>query len=484
MIHQIYIRTTEHTKRFDVINACLLFWPGSKISECKREADISVHSSIRTVEPNKVRATATVCINGQKYTAQRTAPIYAEEDMLLPIKQTVFLAAQKATGITPPWGILTGIRPMSVYEKLYRKFGAKAEQILINKYFLSPEKASILRSIFAAREPVYYDGVEHDVSMYISIPFCPSKCSYCSFVSSAVERVKHLVEPYLDLLIYEIKEKIKIVQDAGKIIATVYVGGGTPGVLTEEQIERLMSVLHQNVQNPLLEFCFEIGRPETITDEKLAILKRYGVNRLCINCQTLNDSVLSAIGRRHTAEQFLSAVKMAQPYGFDSINVDYIAGLPDETVQSHITSVQKAIELSTENITIHTLSIKKASTWQQTDEMYDPASDRVAAMLTKGYELLKENGYLPYYIYRQKSTVSNGENIGYAKKGHIGRYNIYMMEDVHSVIGCGAGASTKIIHGDSGRIDRFMNTKYPQEYIKFTDKLHENIQSIKDNLKG
>lgn len=481
----IYVNVTGHKKRFDVINMLLLFWPGSKILDKKtKNCDIFVHSSVKEFL-GKHKVTARIRYQNKTFICTRTAKMSDESEQLKLIKQTMYFSGKRATGICPPWGILTGIRPMSVYEKLSFEYTTKkAGDILEKEYFISAQKRKVLDEIYQFRQNIYYQGVEQDVSLYVSIPFCPSKCLYCSFVSSSVDRVHGLIEPYLELLCWEISQKIDMLSSFGKKISTVYVGGGTPGVLTSQQIDNLLFTIVSKIKYPLKEFCFELGRPETVTEDKLKILKKYGVDRLCINCQTLNDEVLNAVGRQHTAKQFLEAYDLAKKIGFDSINVDYIAGLPSESGASHCDSVGKAIDLGADNITIHTLSIKKASTWNQPHQLYDPASDATAKMIQSDYEMLIENGYYPYYIYRQKNTVSNGENIGYAKRNHIGKYNVYMMEDVHTVIGCGAGASTKIIHNENGRIDRFVNTKYPQEYLKFPDKMYISIEQIQENLKG
>ncbi len=480
----IYVSTEGHNKTFDVINTVLLFWPGSKIFEHdKKNCDIRVSSKLIRIG-NKLCAKARISHQKSSCCCQKTFISNNGDDTLLFIKQTVYLACRRLTGMDSPWGILTGIRPMSVYEKLENLFPGRAGEILEEKYYVQPIKRKILDTIYQFRKDAYYEGVLNDVSLYISIPFCPSKCSYCSFVSSAVEKVKHLIDPYLDQLLTEIDQKIQLIYKMNKVISTVYIGGGTPGVLSAQQTERLLSFLTARLNQPLREFCYEIGRPETVTTEKLEILKKYNVNRICINCQTLNDTILESVGRRHTCKQFMDACRLSLDYHFPCTNVDFIAGLPQESPESHLSSIEQAIELGAENITIHSLSIKKASTWQYPDGMRDPKSDRVSQMLENGYRLLEENGYYPYYIYRQKSTLSNGENIGYAKPNHVAKYNIYMMEDVHSVFGCGAGASTKIIHQDTGRIDRFVNTKYPQEYLKFPEKLQEQIQLIQTNLKG
>jgi len=481
----IYVSISGHSKQFDVVNMLLLFWPGSKIYE-KRTKGCDVFATSRIMESHGCyRVIAKIRYKKKDYCCQRSIDNNDDENLIKLIKQTLFFAGNKATGVCPPWGILTGIRPMSVYEKLRASYSSdETDKILDREFFLSKQKRLILSTIYDFRKPVYYDGVKEDASLYISIPFCPSKCYYCSFVSSAVEKVQKLIPLYLEQLHKEIAEKIDILYASGKRISTVYIGGGTPGVLNEKQIDDLLSLIRSKLNAPLHELCYELGRPETVTEEKLKILKMHGVDRICINCQTLNDDILEAVGRHHTAQQFIDACAMAQKYGFKSINVDFIAGLPDENVSSHVKSVQKTICLNIENITIHCLSIKKANTWARPDDLFDPTADSVAQMVETDAMLLQKNGYYPYYIYRQKNTVSNGENIGYAKEGCIGKYNIYMMEDVHSVIGCGAGASTKIIHGENGRIDRFVNTKYPQEYLKFPEKLQENIEAIRENLKG
>ncbi len=478
----IFIKINGHEKLFDVVNTAMLFWPGSKIFDTrKRECDIFIHSSLIKLN-GQYRAQAVIYQNKKRYSCQKTFSVQKADDMLKYIKQTLFTVGVKATGVTPPWGILTGIRPMNVYEKLEKSYPTLAGNILQKEYFVSEEKSKLLDEIYSFRQEVYYPNVSNDVSLYISIPFCPSKCLYCSFVSSAVERVKHLIDPYLDLLMWEIENKIHMIYAANKEISTIYIGGGTPGVLTPQQIDRLLSFIFSKLKAPLKEFCFEIGRPETVTAEKLSVLKKYPVNRLCINCQTLNDDILQNVGRKHTAEQFCKAVFLAKKFDFECINVDLIAGLPNETTESHIASIKQVLDLAPENITIHTLSIKKASTWSRPNALYDPKADSVTAMLSKGYKLLQDHAYLPYYIYRQKNTLSNGENIGYAINGHIGKYNIYMMEDVHSVFGCGAGASTKLILPHNGRIERFVNTKYPQEYLKFPDKLKEQLLDIQSLL--
>lgn len=475
---EILVYTLGHSHRFDVVNMALLFLPGSKIAEdAHRHTDVRLFSQKKELPDGKVFYYARLRFCGKTYSAQKkTVPCDDERDLMI-IKQTVYRVFLRATGIRPPWGILTGIRPMAIYEKLIgRRDASETKRVLTHDYFLTEKKADLLAKIYRSRTPAYDIDPEQSVSLYISIPFCPSKCKYCSFVSSSVEKTKHLLEPYFTLLMQELSEKLELLHRAGKTISSVYIGGGTPGVLSAGQIRILTDLIRSNAPDRK-EFCFEIGRPETVTEEKLDVLSG-SADRLCINCQTLNDEVLNAVGRRHTAEEFIGAVRLAQRFSFQTINVDLIAGLPGESIDSHLDTLRSVISLGVENITVHTLSIKRASTWTSPDIMYDPKAEAVAKMLAEGYNILTENGYSPYYIYRQKSTLSNGENVGYSKPDHIGRYNIYMMEDVHSVIGVGAGASTKLISSSSGRIDRICNMKYPLDYLQHPEKIRQGTSEL------
>jgi oxygen-independent coproporphyrinogen-3 oxidase len=236
------------------------------------------------------------------------------------------------------------------------------------------------------------------------------------------------------------------------------------------------------LSDSLEEFTFELGRPDTVTKEKLDVLKAMGVTRICINTQTTNDAVLKSVGRNHTREQYLSAVALTKSVGFDSINTDLIAGLPQETEESFAASLTDVLAAGVENITIHTLSIKRSSRLYGDGIYFDPANDHVQRMLDSAYKTLLNEGFIPYYMYRQKNTVSNGENIGFCRLDKICKYNLYMMEDLHTIAACGAGASSKIISGKDGRIERVINMKYPYEYINENERIAHNTAILKQKL--
>ncbi len=483
----IRIRVIGHTMEYDLVHIAMLFWPGATFSG-DLPADVRVVSCAEVTDTKKTRVVTSISVSGDRKRSQKTISVAGKEDLLSAIKITFYNVATSLTGICPPWGILTGIRPMNIYEKLAdsNMSSPDIQQTLAENYRVSDEKISLLSDIYETRKPAYSSLSSKDVSLYISIPFCPTKCKYCSFVSSSIQNQHHLLEPYLDLLCDEISNRLQIIKDLDLSLRTIYIGGGTPGILSAAQITRIIEcIYHYYPLGQSDEFCFEMGRPETVTEDKLSVLRHHGVNRICVNTQTLNNTVLQTIGRNHTEKDFLIALEKTLQYDFPSVNVDFIAGLPGESVDSHISSLSKTISYDVSNITVHTLCIKRASSWLSTEEMYHATDQDVTKMLKDGKDLLYSKGYKPYYLYRQKNTVSNGENTGYAKDGKIGLYNIYMMEDVHTVIGCGAGASSKIIQGNNHKIDRFINMKYPLEYIKhpeksktLTSEIHELLRKI------
>ena len=292
-----------------------------------------------------------------------------------------------------------------------------------------------------------------------------------------------MIEQYLNHLVDEIREKCDVLKRANLKIRSVYIGGGTPGILTADQMEVLLGAVEKNAGSGIEEFTFELGRPDTVNGEKLAILKKYGVTRVCINTQTTNNEILEVIGRRHTKEQYMDAVSLTKEYEFDSINTDLIAGLPGESEESFAASLQDVLSAGVDNITIHTLSIKRSSKLYGDGTHFDPKNDRVQRMLDNAYDLVRGKGFVPYYMYRQKNTVSNGENIGFCRPDKICAYNLYMMEDLHTIAACGAGASSKIISADTGRIERVINMKYPYEYINENEKIGKNTEVFEEKLK-
>ena len=302
-------------------------------------------------------------------------------------------------------------------------------------------------------------------SLYIGIPFCPSRCSYCSFVSCNLDRDRKLVQPYVDCLCKEVAEIRAQAECAGLTLCSIYIGGGTPTSLSAAQLRQLMGTVRENFDlSKVVEYTVEAGRPDCTDAEKLAVIKEYGATRISINPQTFSDAVLANIGRKHSAQDILDCYADARRAGHEDINMDLIAGLPGDTVEGFEHSLRQAIALQPENITVHTLTLKRASRIVIEDQKENDYAD-VAAMLEKCH-LLAEAGYRPYYLYRQKNTLQNLENVGWCKPGHEGYYNIYIMEEVQTILSAGAGGSTKLVADGGKRMQRIFNFKYPNEYIQ------------------
>ncbi len=387
------------------------------------------------------------------------------------VGMAVYEAGSRLTGKTIPWGILTGIRPSKVANELLGKYSDEhAKQILINRYFLSENKAELALRVAKNEGEILKNNEDNTCSLYVSIPFCPSRCNYCSFISYATPKLFELIPRYLKKLIDELTETLKSIKQQELKLLSIYIGGGTPTVLTENQLEELLIAINRAIDVKVLkEFTLEGGRPDTITDGKLQIAKKYGVNRISVNPQTLNDSVLKAIGRNHTVKDFFEAYKRVENSKIEFVNTDLIAGLENDSFESFKETVDKIIELSPDNVTVHSFSVKKsAQILKDNSKIYDDEFDYAVKSVEYAYKALTENGYEPYYMYRQKNTVCDLENVGYAKKGTFGIYNVLMMSDCHTVFGVGAGATTKIVKNINGKIEisRIFSHKYPYEYLQ------------------
>ena len=317
-----------------------------------------------------------------------------------------------------------------------------------------------------------------DISLYVGIPFCPSRCYYCSFVSSTTAQSGHLIEPYLDTLCREIEETAALVRETGKRVQSVYIGGGTPTTLDEKQLARLLAVLEKSFDfSALREYTVEAGRPDTITPEKLAALRAAGVGRVSINPQSMEDAVLAAIGRRHSAQDVLRAYQEARRAGFDAINMDVIAGLTGDTADSFARTIDTLIGLAPENITVHTLAIKRGA--DLTDKAAASAQrDTVSRMLDGAAQALQTAGYGPYYLYRQKFTAGGFENVGWCKPDTECFYNVTMMEELQTILSLGAGGVSKRVERATGWIERTNNPKYPLEYIRAADRLADGKRKL------
>ena len=372
---------------------------------------------------------------------------------------------EKVCGSGLPWGVLTGVRPVRLMRNIFAaEKNLEAVQEKFRKdYLVSEEKIQLCTDVFNLQKPVIDSAAPKDYSLYISIPFCPSRCSYCSFVSTSIKTAGHLMQGYVDNLCEEIRYTAKKAEETGLNLKTIYMGGGTPTAITAAMLEQVMKTVQECFDlSKVLEYTVEAGRPDCTDLEKLKIIKKYGANRVSINPQTFGDNVLKAIGRNHTHRDFLRCVEDARKAGFESINMDLIAGLPEDTVEGFEKSLRGCIELGAENITVHTLTLKRASNLVIKNEEHH--YDDVEKMINKN-SILAEYGYKPYYMYRQKSTVKNLENVGFSQSGHESLYNIYIMEEIQTIISCGAGGVSKVV-GPDGDLKRVYNYKYPHEYIR------------------
>ncbi|MBQ8623167.1 MAG: coproporphyrinogen dehydrogenase HemZ [Oscillospiraceae bacterium] len=371
------------------------------------------------------------------------------------------------TGITPKWGILTGVRPVKLVNKLMKTGMTRDEiqNLLKTKYLMSEEKINIAYATAKNQEDIMSGVDERSFSLYVSIPFCPTRCAYCSFVSQTVSSFKKLMPEYVKKLCQEIRYTASLVKDKGFTLDTVYFGGGTPTSIEAKDLDTIMKTIAECFDlSHLREYTVEAGRPDTITADKLKAIKQNGGTRVSINPQTMHDSVLEAIGRKHTVSEFLDSYSLAKSIGFDCVNVDLIAGLPTDTVNDFKETVESIIALQPENITIHALSIKRAADLMQ--DQRDVSSQVASDMIDYATTRLTEEGYLPYYLYRQKNQLGNQENIGWTKKGKASVYNITIMEEVQTIIAVGAGGSTKLVDLKNRELERFFNPKYPLEYLK------------------
>ena len=370
-----------------------------------------------------------------------------------------------------PWGSLTGIRPTKLYYELIKECGSpsKAMDELVDTFKVTLPKAQLVREIIKNQKHIIKN--DNLVDLYINIPFCPTKCYYCSFISSPISQCRHQVEPYLEALFKEIDATKELISRKNYIVKSIYIGGGTPTILDEFQLDRLLSKIDYMVD----EFTVECGRPDTITKEKLDVLAKHNVTRISINPQTFCNKTLKEIGRNHTSKDIIDAYKLALNYDF-SINMDLIAGLGNETLLTFKKSLNKAIECAPDNITVHTLSIKRASNLKM--EGGDTSTvENVEKMIEYSYPALIKAGYKPYYMYKQKNMIGNLENIGYFKD-KLSIFNIDSMEEFASIIACGANAISKRFYSLNNKIERFANLKNVQEYITRIDEMIEKKNNL------
>ena len=376
-------------------------------------------------------------------------------------KLALYAILSKRSGEKMPWGALTGIRPTKMaYMELQ---AGRDPHALFEKMQVSSENIKLVDDILAAQKGIY--SQEDGADLFISIPFCPTKCAYCSFITAPIDRIRHFLAPYLACL----EKELAAVQPLCKHLRSIYIGGGTPFVLNEEELQRVLMATAPLVKEGV-EYTVEAGRPDVFTDGKLRLLKEYGVNRICINPQSFSDKTLQKIGRKHTVEDVYRAFALAKKYGF-IINVDLIAGLEDEDVATFQSSVQKAVETGADNITVHCLSLKSGAKLKE--ELSRVENNFVKDMVAISREILSKAGYVPYYMYRQKYQAGNNENVGWTKPGKACVYNVDVMEETTDNIAVGANAVSKRVFDGGARIERFASQKDLKTYM---EKLDETIE--------
>ena len=421
-------------------------------------------------------ATAKITVDGKTATASRRLKAADEtvRSRRRALQQSYYLAACQLLPHTPAWGALAGVRPTKITTKHLLEGGnaRSADKLLKDVYFVTKERRQLAVdcSLSTAHAASLLD--EKDVSLYVGIPFCPTRCAYCSFVSRTVGKRTELIEPYLQTLLKEIRHVGQLMANSGRCLRTIYIGGGTPSTLSRQQMDLLLDTIAASFDlRRLIEFTVEGGRPDTLNAEKLRAIASHSVDRMSINPQTMNDTVLKASARPHKAEDVLRAYREAEAAGFKAINMDLIAGLPQDTVESFRHSLDAVAALNPANITVHTLALKKdADLFQRRENL--PTAEEVTQMVSYATETLTALGYKPYYLYRQKYMSGSFENVGWSRDGLDCLYNIYMMEEVHTIVSVGGGSISKVNLPD-GKLIRFPNPKFPEQYIEMIDTVLE-----------
>jgi len=464
--------------RYEPENICRLFLPHEPITLCDA---VPEGDGVR-VSAGVQGDTAVCRVMLGDYDRERRAPIVTDDPLMalwgtpaeLAVATLLYRQFCELFHTAQPWGLLTGVRPVKLLRRLTHEVGEEQALAYFRERLLcSDEKAVLAQRTLHAEDKILSLSSPQSCSVYLSVPFCPTRCSYCSFVSHTTEKSQHLIPAYVTLLCREIEETGRILRQLGLRLDSLYIGGGTPTTLSASQLEAVMATVNDHLDlSHCLEYTVEAGRPDTVTEEKLRAILAGGATRLSINPQTLHDHVLDTI------KQFYDAFSLARKVGFDHINTDLIAGLPTDSLDGFKASVDGILALSPESVTVHTLSMKRASHLVVRDHSEYDAGGETPQMVRYASERLWENGYHPYYLYRQSRCVGNQENTGWSKDGHDGLYNVFMMDETHTVIGCGAGAVTKLKSPDSDYLERVFNFKFPYEYIDRFDEMLERKQQV------
>ena len=476
-----------HDDRYAVEQSLLAFFPEERPvyegEDGPRHAEVTLHQgavyatgvTALTYDGKTARASARVSLAG-------AADEYERERLRQrALRLSFFRAARDITGATPSWGALTGIRPAKLVRTMLEEgyTPARADRELRDVYCVSPARRRLALESAQAGLRAKRDLKPNDISLYIGIPFCPTRCAYCSFVSASVEKSFALIPPYLEALTAEVEAAGRMVQETGLRVKSFYMGGGTPTTLSAGQMDALLTAVNKAFDlSGCVEYCIEAGRPDTIDREKLQVLLDHGADRISVNPQSLEPQVLRAIGRQHSPEDIEKAMTLATSMGFPHVNMDLIAGLPADTPEVFRRTLDKCLTFGADNITVHTLSLKKGSRILL-EGLPIPTAEAVAEMLDYADPALRARGFAPYYLYRQKYMSGSFENVGWCISGAEGLYNIYIMEELHSILSLGAGGSTKMVDAQRNRIERVFHPKFPLEYIQRPEKLAENLESFR-----
>ena len=481
----LYLRGNDF--HFELENVCRLFLPLEKIithheetPDCVDGLTIECELSERGGE---VHLNCRVRLDGfdectSSTVSSETADL--QDACELELCTLLYHSLVKLLGFTHGWGLITGVRPVKLLRRLTKEMGAdNALAYFRDKLLVGDEKRDLCRTTLQAEDKLLSLSRPDSFSLYVSIPFCPTRCDYCSFVSQTVVQAKKLIPQYVDQLCREIAYTGELTRRLGLRLETVYFGGGTPTTLSPDQL----TALFRSVENAfdlatVREYTVEAGRPDTVTPEKMAAIRAAGVGRVSINPQTLQPHVLSGIGRKHTVEQFYEAFDMARKAGFDNINTDLIAGLPGDTYDGFADTLDKILSLDPESVTVHTLSMKRASNIMLQHRPDFGVEDDAVRMVRLSAQQLPMHGYAPYYLYRQSRTVGNQENVGWSKPGCEGLYNVYIMDETHTILGCGAGAVSKLKQPGTDYLERIFNYKFPYEYNAGLEEMLKRKDSV------
>ncbi len=467
---KVYIN--GHNFIYETEKLCRIFLPFEKIEFV---TDGEWDAALTIEKGNKYILYAALRLDGGFYELTESTSPCDDKESERALAVLLYRCFVELTGYSSRWGILTGVRPAKLFSNMSQQIGVEAtEAYFREKLLVSSEKIDLCRKAISGEGEITCLSQHNSFSLYIGIPFCPSRCSYCSFVSHSVEQAKKLIPQYVELLCREIEETAKIAAACNLNLETVYIGGGTPTTLTAQQLAKIMETVKKSFNlKGIREYTVEAGRPDTITRKRMQAILEGGATRISINPQTMNDSVLEVIGRRHTAKETIDAFRLAREVGFNNINMDLIAGLPTDNLESFKNTINEILKLDPESVTIHTLCMKRSATLNQSGKRPElKMGEEASKMLSYGRDTLASIGMQPYYMYRQSKMVGNLENVGYSKKGYEGLYNVYIMDETHTILACGASAVTKLRKYGENYIERIYNFKYPYEYInRFEEQL-------------